>query len=93
MRTLKKLLSLNWFLGETTAISDLTKELDKDESCLKKLRAKHPKNILFGHLNINSLWNKFKYLEEIIENMFDVFLVSECKLGLSFPDTRFRIAN
>ena len=28
--------------------SDLTKELDKDESCLKKLRPKHPKNILFG---------------------------------------------
>ena len=38
--------------------SDLTEELDKGESCLKKLRAKHPKNILFGHLNINSLPNK-----------------------------------
>ena len=34
---------------------DLTKELDKDESCLKKLRVKHPKNIIFGYLDINSL--------------------------------------
>ena len=25
--------------------------------------------------------------------MFDVFLVSECKLDLSFPDTQFQIAN
>ena len=73
--------------------SDLTKELDKDESCLKKLRAKHPKNIPFGHLNINSLRNKFDYFEEIIENKFDVFRVSECKLDLSFPDTQFQIDN
>ena len=56
--------------------SILKKELDKDESCLKKLRAKHPKNILLGHLKINSLRNKFEYLEEVIKNMFDVFLVS-----------------
>ena len=72
---------------------DLTKDLDKDECCLKKLGAKHPKNILFEHLNINSLRNKFKYLADIIKNMFDVFLVSECKLDLSFPDTQFQIAN
>ena len=25
--------------------------------------------------------------------MFDVFLASECKLDLSFPDTQFQIAN
>ena len=73
--------------------SDLTKELDKGKSCLKKFRAKHPKNILFGHLNINSLRNKFEYREEIIKNMFDVFVVSECKLDLSFPDIQFQIAN
>ena len=68
-----------------TSNSDLTKELNKEESYLKKLRAKHAKNILFGHLNINSLRNKFEYLEEIIKNMFDVFLV--CKQDLPFPDT------
>ena len=61
---------------------DLTKELDKSESCLKKLRAKHPKNILFGHLNMNLPRNKFEYLGEIIKNKLDVFLVSECKLDL-----------
>ena len=78
---------------QSNSNSDLTKELDKDKSCLKKLRAKHPENNLFRHLNINSLRNKFEYLQEIIKNMFDVFLVSECKLDLSFPDTIFQIAN
>ena len=61
-------------------------------SCLKKLRAKHPKNILFGHLNVDSLQNEFEYLEEV-KNMFDIFLVSDWKLDLSFPDTQFQIAN
>ena len=60
---------------------------------MKKLRAKHPKSILFGHRNMDSLRNKFEYLEEIIKNMFDVFLVPECKLDLSFPDTQFQIVN
>ena len=64
-----------------------------DEWCLKKLREKHPNNILLGHLNINSLRDEFEYLEEIIKNMFDIFLLSECKLDLSFPDTLFQIAN
>ena len=65
----------------------------QNESCLKKLRVKHAKNILFGNLNENSLRNKFGYLEEIIKNMFDVFLLSECKQDFSFPDTQFQIAN
>ena len=60
---------------------------------MRKLKAKRATNILFGHLNINSLQNKFEYLQEIIKNMFDVFLVSECKLDLPFPDTQFQIAS
>ena len=73
--------------------SDLKKELDKDESCLKRLRGKHPKNIIFGYLDINSLQNKFEYLKEIIKNMFYVFLVTQCKLDLSFLNTQFQIVN
>ena len=33
------------------------------------------------------------YLKESIKNMFDVFMLSECKLDMSFPDTQFQIAN
>ena len=94
MKTLKKKnAQFELISKQSNNNSDLTKGLDKAKSCLIKLRAKHPKNILFGHLNINSLRNKFEYLEEIIKNMFDAFLVSECKLDLSFPDIQFQIAN
>ena len=63
------------------------------QEALVRHRAKHPKIILFGDLNANLLRNKFEYLEEIIKNMLGFFLVSECKLDLSFPDTQFQIAN
>lgn len=56
-----------------------TKQI-KVESCLKKLRANDLKNVLFGCLNINSLLKMIEYLEEIIKNMFDVFLVLKRKL-------------
>ena len=34
-----------------------------------------------------------EYLEEIIKNMFDVFLVSKRKLDSSFSDIQFEIDN
>lgn len=39
----------------------------------KKSIKKHPRNILFGHLNLNLLGSKFVYLEKIIKNMFDIY--------------------
>ena len=47
----------------------------------------------FRNVNLNSLRNQFEYLAERIKNMSDVSLVSECKLVLYFPDTRFQTAN
>ena len=40
------------------------------------LRSKHPKNAFLGHLNVNSLRNKFESLNELIKDTFDIFLVS-----------------
>ena len=92
MRALKKIVQFELIFKRNNNNSDLTKELDKGESCLKKLRAKHSKNILFGHLKkLNTF--KFEYLEDIIKVMFDVFLVSKFKLGLSFSHKQFQIAN
>ena len=51
---------------------------------------KHIKNLLFGHLNINSLRNKREFLEPLI-NHFDIFLVSETKFS-SFPESEFTIS-
>ena len=38
---------------------------------LTKLRDEHPKNVLLGHLNINSVRNKFESANELIRNNFD----------------------
>ena len=56
------------------------------------LRKKHIRNLFFGHLNIKSLRNKREYLEPLIRNHFDIFLVSETKLDSSFPWSEYPIS-
>ena len=51
---------------------------------LKIFRFKNPKNIIMGHLNINSLRNKFESIKPIISLNFGIFLVSETKLDKCF---------
>ena len=34
----------------------------------KKLKSKHPKNIFFGCLNVNSICNKLEWIQEIIKD-------------------------
>ena len=46
-----------------------------------------------GLLNINSLRNKFESIKQIISPNFDIFLVSETKLGESFPNNQFSISS
>ena len=55
------------------------------------LRLKFTKNLVFGHLNVNSVMNKFEALEFLIKDKFGVFLVSESKLDLSFPEDQSTI--
>ena len=55
-------------------------------SFLKETKSKHPKNLFFGHVNINSIRNKFESVQEIIQNTFDIFLFSETKIDSSFPN-------
>ena len=58
---------------------------------IRGLRIKHPKNVFLGHLNINSLRNKFESVNELIKDTFDIFMLSESKLDSSFPDNQFLI--
>ena len=58
---------------------------------LTKLRSEHPKNVLLGHLNINSVRNKFESTNELIRNNFDIFIITESKLDSSFPDSQFHV--
>ena len=47
--------------------------------------------MFLGHLNINSIRNKFESVQEIIRNTFDIFLFSETKIDSSFPSQQFSI--
>ena len=65
---------------------------NKEADCLTELKTfhpKNPKNLIMGHININSLRNKFESIKPIISPNFDIFLVSETKLDESFQNNQF----
>ena len=57
----------------------------------KSIKAKHLKNLFFGHLNVNSIRNKFVSIQELINRIFDIFLISETKIDDSFTNGQFKI--
>ena len=46
---------------------------------------------MIGHLNINSLRNKFEMLIDIVKGTVDILVISETKLDASFPLSQFCI--
>ena len=70
--------------------SSLLQRADSNtETVLKNIRLKKLNRI--GHLNINSIRNKFGQSFQIINNSVDVLLVSETKINSSFPAANFFI--
>ena len=62
-----------------------------DLGILNDLRCKNLNRILIGHLNINSLRNKFEILVSSIAVNLDILMISETKLDESFPVSQFLI--
>ena len=56
---------------------------------IRKQHLKNPKTIIIGHLNINSIRNKFEIIAETIVNV-EIFLISESKLDATFPNVQFK---
>ena len=57
------------------------------------MKENSPNKIIVGHLNINSLRNKFEALQFIINRNLDIILPSETKLDDSFPSAKFMLKN
>ena len=57
---------------------------------IQQQRVDNAKSIIVGHLNINSIRNKFIFAESIVK-AFDLFLISESKLDSTFPMNQFHI--
>ena len=67
---------------------------DKDitpNSVLKNMKHSNPNKIVIGHININSIRQKFIFLKNIIGRNIDVLLTFKTKLDSSFPDGHFYI--
>ena len=60
---------------------------------LKVMKENSPNKIIAGHLNINSLRNKFDALQFIINRSLDIILLSETKLVDSFLSAQFILKN
>jgi len=58
---------------------------------LNEIRKKNPDRLIFGHINLNSLRNKFQPFKTLIEGKCDIILLSEIKLDSSFPAHQFDI--
>ena len=61
-----------------------SKETLKNDA-LNEIRQKNPNRIIIAHLNINPIRNKFEILREVLGNKIDILLISETKLGDTFP--------
>ena len=67
-------------------------ELSKSfTSSLKSVRAKNINRIIFSHININSIRNKFELLANAVTGNVDVLLISETKIDSSFTNAQFTI--
>ena len=58
---------------------------------LKRLRSNLPQQIIIGHLNINSIRNKFDIMKPMLLDDTDIFMVTETKLDDSFPVSQFNV--
>ena len=68
---------------ESNVYNDYTPD---PKQILKNIRNSNVNKLTFGHLNINSLRNKYNQLTEMVKGFVDIFLISESKLDDSFPE-------
>ena len=58
---------------------------------LNSMCIKHVDKLIFTHLNINSLRNKFEFLVKFVKSKVDILMISETKVDGSFPLGQFKI--
>ena len=71
-------------------ISESSNIFENDLNKIKIQRLEHFNTLIVGHLNTNSIRNKFEMITETITN-FDIFLISESKIDSTFPNMQFKI--
>ena len=57
--------------------TNTSNEANIENNVLKNLRLKNSDKVIIGHININSLRNKFELLTEIVRDKVDLLMISE----------------
>ena len=68
-----------------------SKKFCTETNHLKSLRRSNLKRLIFAHLNINSIRNKFELLAKDPASNVDLLMISETKIDNSFPKGQFLI--
>ena len=78
-------------IGSSTKPASTTSESKESEpkSRLQEIRTRNVNRVIIGHLNINSIRNKFKLLSEQVRDNIDVLMISETKIDESFAVSQF----
>ena len=88
---LQKVASLAPNAPTFTPNSSVEEEESTTYEKLRNLRNKNVDKILIGHLNINSIRNKFDLLVDLVKDSLDILVISETTIDNSFPNSQFKI--
>ena len=70
---------------DNDCLSDSLEKAKSDtNSTLQTIRKSNLNKLIFPHLNINSIRNKFDSLADVIKDNIDILMISECKVDNSF---------
>ena len=78
-------------------LNDVNRSFEDNKECsnafqsVQKHRLQNPKNKVIGHLNVNSLRNKFEAVEKLVQNKVDICFLSETKIDETSPNQQFMI--
>ena len=84
-----QILSVQFFYSFTL----LPQDENQSERCtfdiIRDVKLNNPKKVTIGHLNINSIPNKFDGIMDMVRPNLDIFLISETKIDNTFPNAQF----
>ena len=73
---------------KNTEPCETTAENESDiNQVLRKPRVSYRNNVIIGHLNINSIRNKFEMLQFLLTDYIDILMIPESKLDGTFPSS------
>ena len=67
----------------------LPKKYDECNITLKTIRSDNENKLIFAHLNINSIRNKFEFLAPQVKGKIDILMILETKINENFLKGNF----